>query len=200
MTTLLLVRHGQSAWNREGRVQGWAPVGLTDAGRAQARAVADSLSDREVSALVSSDLRRARETADVVADGLGVPVTESAAWRERDWGALQGLPSGSLLDRFPELDLLVNDDAATVRPDSGESWRDVQRRVLDAVESLTDCGGTVVVVTHFAPILLVLGGVRDEPVETALVENDVATGSVTELHWDGAWTVVAENRRPPGER
>lgn len=197
MTTVLLVRHGESDWNREGRVQGWAPVGLTDTGRAQARAVAESLADREVTALIASDLRRAQETAAVFGDTLDVPVTESAAWRERDWGALQGLPTDGLLDRFPELDLLVNGDAATVRPEGGESWRDVQTRVRDAFESLAERDGTVVVVTHFAPILLVLGAVRGEDIETALVENRVATGSVTELRRDeGAWSVVAENRTP----
>ena len=202
MTTVLLTRHGETRWNEQGRVQGWAPVELTATGRAQARAAANTLADRDVTELVTSDLRRARETADVLADTLDVPVRESDAWRERHWGALQGLPSESLLDRFPWLDLCVSDDAATVRPDGGESWRDVQERVLDAFESLAGTGGIVAVVTHFAPILLVLGAVRDEDIETALVGNDVATGSVTELRWaDGTWRVVEEDRRPGrGER
>lgn len=202
MTTVLLTRHGETRWNEQGRVQGWAPVGLTAAGRAQARAAASALADRGVTELVTSDLRRARETADVLADTLDVPVRESDAWRERNWGALQGLPAESLLDRFPWLDLCVNDDAATARPDGGESWRDVQGRVLDAFESLAGTGGTVAVVTHFAPILLVLGAVRDESIETALVGNSVATGSVTELQWtDGAWRVVEDDWQPSrGER
>lgn len=202
MTTVLLTRHGETRWNEQGRVQGWAPVELTATGRTQARAAASALADRDVRAVVTSDLRRARETADVLADTLGVPVRESDAWRERNWGALQGLPSESLLDRFPWLDLCVNDDAATVRPDGGESWRDVQNRVLAALESLAGTGGTVAVVTHFAPILLVLGAVRNESIETALVGNDVATGSVTELHWvDRAWRVREEDWQPGrGER
>lgn len=202
MTTVLLVRHGESAWNEQGRVQGWAPVGLTDAGRREAAAVARRLRDRDdVDGVVTSDLRRARETAEVVADALGeVTLRESPGWRERDFGALQGFPSESLLDRFPEFDLLEGEDAASERPRGGESWRDVRRRVLGAFEADARAGETVAVVTHFAPILLVLGAVRDEDLTTALTERRVATGSITELRRvEGTWTVAGTDRRP-GER
>lgn len=200
MTRVLLVRHGESVWNDVGRVTGWAPVALTDTGRREARVVGEFLAtEYAVDRVVASDLRRASETAERAADAVDSPVTERAAWRERDWGALQGLPSADLLDRFPELDLLEAEDAAEVRPTGGESWRDVQTRTHDALAKLADHGGTVAVVTHFGPILLAVGHARDEAIETALTERRVGTGSVTELyHEGGAWRVEALDRRPSG--
>lgn len=201
MGTLLLVRHGESRWNDEGRVQGWAPVGLTATGREQAAAVGTLLdTSYDVDTVVSSDVRRARETAAVVADAVGADsIREDSRWRERDFGALQGLPADGLLDRYPELDLLESEAADERRPMGGESWRDVQHRVRDAFTAFDDGTGTTVVVTHFAPILLVVGAVRDEDLTTALTERRVTTGSMTELRRaDGEWAVAAFDRQPTG--
>jgi|APHM01.1.fsa_nt_gi Fructose-2,6-bisphosphatase len=202
MTRVLLVRHGESIWNDADRVAGWAPVALTDTGRREATAVAEFLATKfAVDRVLTSDIRRASDTATRVADAVGAPVTERAAWRERDWGALQGLPSGTLLERFPELDLLESEGAATERPKGGESWRDLQARTHDALADLAGHDGTVAVVSHFGPILLAVGRARGESVETALTARRVGTGSVTQLrHEDGTWHVEALDCRPGGDR
>ncbi len=97
---VLLVRHGQSEWNAQGRWQGQADPPLTDAGRAQARAVARAIGG--VDAIFSSDLRRAAETAQIVSDALGVgPVIVDPALRERDAGAWSGLTRDEIRERFP---------------------------------------------------------------------------------------------------
>ena len=74
VTTLLLARHGETDWNREGRWQGWADPPLNETGRAQARALAEQLRDTPFDAVYSSDLRRAHETAEIVAEPHSVPV------------------------------------------------------------------------------------------------------------------------------
>src|SRR5215213_3667760 len=97
--TLLLVRHGQSAWNAAGLMQGQTPhVPLTELGHRQAAAAAAELAARRPGALVSSDLHRAVQTADHCARATGLPVTTSAALREQGYGVLEGRPSRELWD------------------------------------------------------------------------------------------------------
>src|SRR5581483_12433051 len=86
MTTLLLVRHGETDWNSERRWQGHADEPLNETGRAQAREVADELADRSIDAVYSSDLSRARETAEIIAARLGLSVTTDARLGEVDVG------------------------------------------------------------------------------------------------------------------
>ncbi len=97
--TLLLVRHGQSEWNAAGLMQGQTEhVPLTDLGHAQAAAAADELARLRPAALISSDLRRAVQTAEHCARATGLPYTTSAALREQAYGVLEGRPSRELWD------------------------------------------------------------------------------------------------------
>jgi probable phosphoglycerate mutase len=91
MTTLLLVRHGETDWNAEHRWQGHADVPLNERGREQARALAEQLAGESIDAIYASDLSRARETADIVGARLHVPVVVDADLREIDVGAVEGL-------------------------------------------------------------------------------------------------------------
>jgi len=96
MTTLLLVRHGETDWNADGRLQGHTDRPLSDYGRRQARALGDQLKDEELEdeeleAIYSSDLARARETAEIVGERLGLPVVLDPDLREKDWGTWEGL-------------------------------------------------------------------------------------------------------------
>src|SRR5512146_906329 len=87
MTTLLIARHGETDWNREGRWQGWADPPLNDTGRAQARKLAEELSTTAFDAVYSSDLRRAFQTAEILAAPHGIPVVTDAGLREIDVGS-----------------------------------------------------------------------------------------------------------------
>jgi broad specificity phosphatase PhoE len=92
MTTLLLVRHGETDWNADGRLQGQTDRPLSDFGRRQARELADELADHEdLEAIYTSDLARARETAEIVGERLGLPVAVDRDLREKDWGTWEGL-------------------------------------------------------------------------------------------------------------
>ena len=125
VTTLYLVRHGQSVWNVTRRLQGQvADVPLTGLGLEQARTAARALAGRSVSAVHSSDLLRARQTAEVVAAALGLPVQLDAELREQCYGALEGLPSAEVLAAAP-YDFTDPDGRAP----GGESLRDVHDRV-----------------------------------------------------------------------
>jgi broad specificity phosphatase PhoE len=91
VTVLLLVRHGETDWNAEGRLQGHTDTALNDLGRRQARALAEALTGETLEAVYASDLARARETAEIVGVQLGLPVTLHADLREKDWGTWEGL-------------------------------------------------------------------------------------------------------------
>ncbi|MBP1921753.1 putative phosphoglycerate mutase [Halorubrum alkaliphilum] len=183
MSTTLFVRHGTTTWNETDRIQGWAPVGLSETGRAEAATVATHLSAaRDVDAVVSSDLARTVETAERIANATGVPVETDQRLRERDFGVYQGLSSATFFERFPKLDLLENGtDAAAYTPESGESWLTVRDRVHAAFDDLSDRPETTVVVTHVNPIRLVVGECRGLDVVSSLTELSAANCSVTEF-------------------
>lgn len=97
--TLLLVRHGQSEWNATGLMQGQTPhVPLTPAGHAQAEAAAAELARLAPGALMSSDLRRAVQTAEHCSSATGLPIVATPALREQGYGELEGRPSRELWD------------------------------------------------------------------------------------------------------
>lgn len=146
---LLLVRHGQSTWNAQRRWQGAADPPLSDGGRAQARALGAALTADGVDAIVSSDLRRAVETAEIVASELGVtsPVAIEPRLRERDVGEVSGLTVEEIDAKWPGL--LDQWRAGTLeRMPGGEG--DITPRVMDALRALAaePPGQVVVVVTH----------------------------------------------------
>jgi broad specificity phosphatase PhoE len=91
VTTLLLVRHGETDWNAEGRLQGHTDRPLNDYGRRQARTLADELAGEQIAAVYASDLARARETAEILGSRLGLDVVLDPDLREKDWGSWEGL-------------------------------------------------------------------------------------------------------------
>jgi broad specificity phosphatase PhoE len=168
VTTILLARHGETAWNHEGRWQGWADPPLNDTGRAQARTLAEQLSATPFDAVYSSDLERAHETAVIVAEPHGVPVVADPGLREIDIGSWSGLTRSEIEARFPGFE----------RPD-GERRDQHAARVLDAVQRIArdNSGRRVLLVTHGGTMRALHGHVSDEPFHP--VENC----GVLELHF-----------------
>jgi len=151
MASVLLVRHGQSAWNAEGRWQGWADAPLSDLGRQQAKAAARSIG--AVDAIAASDLSRAMETAAIIADELGVgPVVVEAGLRERSVGEFSGLTRAEIEQRWPEMGEVFasgrRDHPMLRQPPGGESPEQVLDRALPALLRVAALGETVVAVSH----------------------------------------------------
>lgn len=200
MTTVLLARHGETTWNREGRLQGWAPTPLTDRGHEQSRALAAAVAaDYDVDRVLASDLQRARETVTYLADRVGCDPAFESTWRERDFGRYQGLRRDAVFDEHDELSLArVGRDAVDARPESGESLRDVRERVLSGWERVlaeSDPDETVAVVCHGGPLHVLLGAVTGRDIVSAVVEGEQHNCGLNELHVDGGETrVVTENR------
>jgi probable phosphoglycerate mutase len=134
MTTLLLVRHGETDWNAEGRLQGHTDRPLNDFGRRQAAALAERLAGEDIAAIYASDLARAKETAEIVGARLGLVVVVDPDLREKNWGTWEGLTS--------EERLAVEFE--------GETTEAHRTRTLRSVERIAERhpGDRVLVVTH----------------------------------------------------
>ncbi len=150
---LILVRHGITAWNREQRMQGHTDVDLDPEGHVQACKIAERLSslDGGVQAVYSSDLRRARLTAEAIAAPYSLPVTSTPLLREIMLGDWEGLTAAEILDRGEEeLLTLYRSDSYVHRPPNSESMEQVWDRMSIAAGLIREANpdGTVVVVGH----------------------------------------------------
>ena len=185
-TRILLARHGETEWNRLGRWQGHADPPLNETGRRQAEALAAQLEGDGIVAVYSSDLRRAGETARIVADRLGLEVTERRALREIDVGSWSGLTRDEVRERFP--DGFARWLAGEIGHD-GETREALTRRVVAAVEAIAHDhpGESVLVVTHGGSIRAVRRHAAGEP------GDPLSNGATIELGLlDGALRVQAE--------
>jgi broad specificity phosphatase PhoE len=135
VTTLLLVRHGETDWNADGRLQGHTDRPLSDFGRRQAQQLAAELEGDELEAIYSSDLARARETAEIVGERLGLPVELDPDLREKDWGNWEGLTA-------------VERDRVEFVGESTEAHQERMLRALRRIAERHPGEGRVLVVTH----------------------------------------------------
>jgi probable phosphoglycerate mutase len=155
MARLLLFRHGQSTWNAEGRWQGWADPPLSDVGEAQAVLAADRLAGFGLTAVVSSDLQRARRTAAIIAERLGLEVLDvEPDLRERNIGDWSGLTTTEIEQGWPGW-LTAWRAGELERPPNGEARADIAARVMAVLERLAGLDGALLVVTHGGVIHLV---------------------------------------------
>jgi broad specificity phosphatase PhoE len=152
VTTILMARHGETDWNRDSRFQGHADTTLNDAGREQARALAERLAGDGIVTVYSSPLLRARETAEIVAGRLGLGVEAVDGLREVDVGSWSGLTRTEIEERFPDgFRRWLEYEHGW---DDGETYDQLGRRVLRALGDIAGRhpGERVLVVSHGGPM------------------------------------------------
>jgi broad specificity phosphatase PhoE len=176
-TTIVLVRHGETDWNRDRRFQGHADTPLNEVGRTQAAELAETLEPESLTALYTSPLRRASETAAIVAARLGIDVRPLDALREIHVGEWEGLTVEEVQSRYPER---ASVDWRSGWP-GGETYDELAARVLPALVELAGehPSERVLAVTHAGPIRAALAaamGVSHADVRTIVgsLENCVA--------------------------
>ena len=153
MGTVILVRHGEADGNSTHRLIGWADVALTPTGREQARRLADRLASAPIDRIVSSDLRRATETARPLVEATGVGLDTDPRLREIDNGDWTDLAPQEISLKWAEMWRAYTDGEDVHRP-NGERWVEVRERVIEAVAGLLAQDGLTVVFTHGGPLLL----------------------------------------------
>ena len=193
-TRLCFVRHGETAWNAERRIQGQLDVPLSPAGHAQARATANSLAEQAFAAVYASDLSRARQTAEAITHGLKLPVRLEPDLRERHYGVFQTRTYDEMRRDYPrEYARFEAREIDFALPGGGESLRRFADRAMRCVERIVaaHAGGQVLIATH--------GGVLDILYRHAAGKPLVAPRDVeipnAALNWlevaDGRWAVLS---------
>lgn len=202
MRRLILLRHGQTEWNAVERMQGQLDTDLTDLGRAQAQDAAEELSKRSPLAIVTSDLRRARDTAAALADRSGITPSEDPRLRETMLGEWQGLTHHEVDDRWPGARVAWRRDPRDAPP-GGESRVDVARRSKPVVDELLAnrsdwAEQPIVLVAHGGLIAALTAALLDLPVDNWSVFGGLSNTSWVQLAAHGAgaepdWTLDVWN-------
>jgi probable phosphoglycerate mutase len=184
-TRIIAIRHGETSWNADSRIQGQRDVGLNDTGRWQARRVGEALAGEDITAVYSSDLGRAHQTAQHIAEATGIPVVRTEGLRERSFGIFEGKTFDEIHHHWP-------DHAQSWRrrvpdwqpPEGGESLLELRERVRRTMEELAarHPGEQIVVVAH--------GGVLDTLYRIATGQEvnsprtwELPNGAINRLLW-----------------
>lgn len=194
---LILVRHGETLWNAQGRVQGFTDLELTERGRQQAQALAQALQHEPLDAVYSSPLRRALETARLIAQPHGLAVQTDAELMEMDQGELEGLTGEEMRRLYPELLAEWRVHPAQVKLPGGESLAQLQERAWAAIEHIRarHPEGVVVVVGHnFTNVAILCRVLGLDMNEFRRLKQDVAAMNIVEFRPDGAVLLAANER------
>ena len=150
MVRVILVRHGETEWNRDLRYQGKTDIELSPQGKKQASLLAERLAHQEVHAIYSSDLKRAWATALAISAYHGLYVVAELGLREMDFGMWEGLTYAEIQGRFPEEMVRWEDDPLVKAPPGGESFGQVVTRITEALREIVrrHQGATVLIVAH----------------------------------------------------
>jgi len=180
------IRHGQTDWNRDDRLQGSSDIPLNDTGREQAREAARMLRDGGWTAIVSSPLLRARETAEIIARELGLELGPAyPELAERDYGPLEGRNATATTARWPDREYPGAEPLASV---AGRGRAGLTRIAADYGDE------AVLIVSHGTIIRFTLASLAGHPVD------QIRNGAVSTFRRDaGTWRVLTVNGDPPAE-
>jgi len=197
-TRICIVRHGETAWNAEGRVQGQLDIPLNDVGRAQARATATALAGHDFTAIYCSDLTRVRQTCEPAARKFALPVTYLAELRERHYGMFETLTYVEVREKFPEQYARFRDKDPDFDFEGGETLRRFNDRSLKAIGDLIarHSGEEILVFTHGGVLEMVYRHARavglSSPRDFEIPNAGINWIEVTADQWKvWAWAEVA---------
>ena len=190
MTAIRLIRHGETAWNRMRRMQGHIDIGLNDEGQRQARSLARALQSERLAAIYASDLQRARNTAQAVADMHQLPVHIDIALRERCYGAFEGLMYDEISLQHPEAFALWQSRDPQARFPAGEreaeTLEEFHQRSVDVITRIAQQhpDQRIVIVTHGGVLDCLYRAAHDLPM-TSPRDFAILNAAINRLHWDG---------------
>ncbi len=167
MTRFILIRHGETDWNAEGRYQGQSDVPLNDRGRRQSAELAAELRENQPAAIYCSDLKRASESAEILGRALGVHVYQDPRLREIHLGSWEGMLFEEIQTIYSELLKLRKLDPRTVSAPGGETVEQVRIRVVAAVRDIAErhTNDTIAIVSHGLALAILIARYQGRPIE-----------------------------------
>ncbi len=185
---LVFIRPGETDWNKLGRWQGWVSIPLNELGERQARALASFIRNIGMSALYTSDLRRALKTAECLAEQLSFLPIPDERLRERNIGLWQGLTRDEIEAWYPADYAAMLADVDGFRVDCGESRSDVRLRVRAALADILkrEAGETVGILSHTTAIKILLADLIPgyDPLDVDLDNTSVTTIRAKDEGWE----------------
>ncbi|MBC7514725.1 MAG: histidine phosphatase family protein [Herminiimonas sp.] len=191
MVEILLIRHGETAWNAEKRMQGHLDIGLNAAGLRQAAALGHALRHEPLDAIISSDLQRALLTAQAVAAGRNLTISTDAGLRERCFGVFEGLLYADLAAAHPQAFQAWKARELDARYPPGvhqaETLREFSARVLTTIDRLAASGAyrKIALVTHGGVLECAYRAATGTALQSVR-DFDILNASVNRLHWTPA--------------
>ena len=167
MGMLLIVRHGETEWNAEGRIQGHTDIGLSEKGAEQAHSLGIRLAGINIDVAYTSDLKRSSETAKLALGGRDIVLNETAMLREYNKGAFEGLTLAEIKARFPDEYPRYLEKDLGYAPKGGESIRDVSARMAKIINEIktNHLNETVLVVSHGGVLRAAMVSLLGMPIE-----------------------------------
>ena len=192
---LTLIRHGETIWNQERRVQGFSDIDLNDAGLHQAEQLALSLKDHHIHSIYASPLIRARRTAQIINQYHNAPIYLESDLMEMNQGDFEGLSFQDLMTREKDFLRRWISDPASVRMPNGESFDELQYRAWKAIEGITMKHDEALVVSHSFTIASILCKVKNISLsEFRTVHVDTASKTIVRF-LNGSASIESFNER-----
>ena len=198
MVEIVLVRHGLTLWNRTARIQGISDVELSDEGLRQAKLLAEKFPFDSVDAIYSSDLSRAKSTAQFIADKFNLPVQTDAEFREVNFGVWEGKTFAELEKIDAERVKIFHSSPEKLVIEGAETFQQAQVRAMNAIKKLVERHESkdfcrIVVVTHGCVIRTIIAGILEVPLKNLWRIRQFNTG-VTAIHtYDNYFTLSLFN-------
>lgn len=194
--TVYVVRHGEAVGNREGRFLGQVDPPLTETGIEQARRQGAALKGLGITRILSSDLVRAYTTASIIGEALDLPAESTAALREVSHGVIDGWLSGDI--QASEHGPAREKDKYNYRPPGGESYADIEARILSALPP--PCQPPMLLVTHLGPMRVMLhrfcGYAQMDAASATIGHDGILALARTGASWSGSWPAPRPTARP----
>ncbi len=194
---ILLLRHGATDWNLQGRCQGVTDKELNNVGLQQAKDIAIYLRGEAIHAIYASNLKRAIQTADAISQPRNLPVVIDESLRELDHGALEGLTFSEIQTHYPEFIHRWRKEPAELLIPGGEKLVDVEKRAWDGINRIVQrhqLEETIAIVSHNFPILAILCRIT----QTSLNQYrsfHLGPGEISQISYDreDGWRVIQIN-------
>lgn len=187
MSRFYLVRHGETVWNKQSRYQGQSNVPLSDTGRMQAKILSRRLENEAIDLIYASDLDRAIETANIIAEPHDLEVVCSKSMRELGFGIWEGLTYDEIINKWPESMKKWQNDPLNVKPPNGETLAELMERTSDFLMAVAKNhpDKTILIATHAGPIRAILSVLLDLKWEF-FWKFKISNTSLTIIDYDGS--------------